>query len=587
MMNIARRLRTAGGKAISRARGILGRRRRNARHRRWLERHVNAWMAASPPPAREHSFSILTPVFNTPARYFHEAAASVIGQSYGNFEWILFDNGSDRSETIDALRQYSDNPKIKIIRAEENIGITAGMRQCLEKAAGHYIVPLDHDDLLHPKALEALNSAIVAREEPAFLYSDEDLFGPDGLIAAYCRPDWDPILNLCTSYIFHLCAFDRKTALSLGIYSDDASNYCPDWDSVVRFCGAGHEPRHIPLVLYRWRSHEGSSTNRPNPHKGSLVSQFHILSSYIKKRPSPELYEIQTFPISRGTPEWWIRRKRARPEPIQVGIISRSRESTFRTLAGLLKARYPLSGIFIIGGNDVPYELDAKTRAEIQIIDDEYQTGVITPEYIQTGGKNEIGGISELRRKMENRLTMVIMDGLVMDVDEWPWEAIALRELHPETLLISCRILDRNARVMAGNEIFGFDGIVGCPDRGRKADDPGYFGLALKRHTVSAVHSACFLAEGGFLKQAVAELPECATYSFLGTWLGAAAAAAKARVAFSPMISAISSGEIGPQKATEQERRLFVQRHPSLLSEKPWYSPHFGDSISSAYEIIN
>src|SRR5204863_9179756 len=149
----------------------------------------------------------------------------------------------------------------------------AGMRKCLEVAEGEYVIPFDADDVLVRDALETLSEEIANSAGPSFLYSDEDMLVDDLPTAPYLRPDWDPVLNLCTSYAFHLCAFRRHDALELGVYTDSAVEWCHDWDTITRFADSGHGPVHVSEILYHWRTHRASSTNRPRPYEGSLESQ--------------------------------------------------------------------------------------------------------------------------------------------------------------------------------------------------------------------------------------------------------------------------------------------------------------------------
>jgi len=47
--------------------------------------------------------SIITPVFNTSARWLEEAIVSVEQQAYENWELILIDDGSTAEETLGVL----------------------------------------------------------------------------------------------------------------------------------------------------------------------------------------------------------------------------------------------------------------------------------------------------------------------------------------------------------------------------------------------------------------------------------------------------------------------------------------------------
>jgi hypothetical protein len=497
--------------------------------------------------------SLLTPVFDTPPDLLRAAVASVIGQTSQQFEWVVLDNGSTSPEVVDAISEFAADPRVHRHRVERNVGIIGGMRLCLEAASGEYVVPFDADDVLVRDALETLADEIASHGRPAFLYSDEDLLVDDVPCAPYLRPDWDPVLNICTSYAFHLCAFSREEALKLGAYTDCGAEWCHDWDTISRFAEGGHEPLHVPEVIYHWRSHRKSSTNRARPVEGSLASQRHLLERLLAERGLSDLFELVPFPLSRGAPEWWVRRRRTRPDSMAVVCVAPDPAGAVGSLASFAeRAMYPFEGV-----------------------------QVLTVE-----GEALLARLNEAAERHGSRFTVVCSDDVEPEGDEWPWEALGLAELHPDVALVTGRILNPERIVLAGQEILGFDGLAGCPERGRAETDPGYFGLGLKQRSVSAVHSSFFVAQTDFLIDALRSIPATASFRFLGAWLGAYALEQGRRVAFSPLVMALAkAGFEAPQAPTDDEEREFLVRYGHLLPDVRWYSPHFGDSIDSAYQL--
>jgi hypothetical protein len=507
-------------------------------------------------PSLQHEgpglFSILTTVYDTPPNFLRETAASVLAQTSSNFEWIVLDNGSSRQDVMAALDEITaSDPRIRSRRVETNLGILGGMRHCLEIAGGEYVVPVDSDDTIEPDAISLLTHAIYEHRLPPFVYTDEDVLANGRPQAPYLRPDWDPVLNLCTSYVFHLCAFRRAEALELGVYTDAAATWCHDWDTVHRFHAAGLEPVHVCEVAYHWRSHPASSTNRTRPEGGSLESQRHVLERVVGTTRRPELFALELFPINRGAPEWWVRRQRVQPEPLDVLLVRRH------------KATGPRPA-FCLGGTDYPF-------AHVGVVE---------------GDRNPLTRLREHVRDSGSKLTVVLSDELVADGDEWPWEAIGLLELHRDVVIVSGRILNSDRIVVAGGEMFGFGGVVGTPEFGRPAKEPGYFALALKQRCVSACHSAFFIARTDFLRRALDSLPGEATFGFLGAWLGARAASEGKRVAVSPLVSAVARGVFtGEHTSGPGEVERFRDLHTGVLNDPRWYSPHFSRTHGAAYTL--
>jgi hypothetical protein len=554
----------------------------------WLKLHVRARAKARRVRPRAGQFSILTCVYDgSPVPFLEEAARSVFGQTWPDFEWVLFDNGCSRPELTALLERLRRDSRVRCLRAPENLGILPGLRRSLENATGQYVIPLDADDLLLPDALHVTAWGLGEHGSPPFVYSDEDVLVDGVPQAPYCRPDWDPVLNLCCSYAFHLCAFQRRVALDVGVYSEAARNWCQDWDAITRFSGAGVRPLHLPQVLYHWRMHPASSTNRPDPEKGSLFSQRHVLQGVLDRRPDGGLFEVQPFPIFRGCPEWWVRRRRERPDPIHVLLLVGGSIPAVDALQRLIaETAYPFAHLHVIGARTFASEDSNRLLAALQAIHDRHQTGREVGACLSFWPRGGLPGLVEAAGRLEEGLALVWSGEVRPEGDEWPWEATALCRLHPDTVLVSGRILNRDRMVVAGGEVFGIHGILGCPDHARPATDPGYWGLALKQKSVSAVHSAFFMAQAGFLREALAALPEAATLPFLGAWLGGRAADRDGRVVFSPLITAVADGIFaGLQEPGPGERKRFLQEHGSRMPDTRWYSPLFRRDPGAAYRL--
>jgi glycosyltransferase involved in cell wall biosynthesis len=488
----------------------------------------------------------LTTVFETPAPFLRAAAASVFAQTAPEFEWIVLDNGSTSPDVVAAISELASDRRVRLMRVERNVGILAGMRMCLEAATGEYVIPFDADDVLVDDALETLTDEIASHELPAFLYSDEDMLVDDVPTSPYLRPDWDPVLNLCTSYAFHLCAFRRERALELGVYTDSHLEWCHDWDTITRFADSGHRPVHISEMLYHWRTHRGSTTNRPRPNEGSLGSQRQLLMRALADRGMTDLFEIAPFPLNRGAPEWWLRRRSILLP--SIGIVRVTRDS-------------------------------ASSRRE------EF-AGIGAVEVVKDGEGDVLQALRQRSLMLGAEFTVVCSDSVEPEGRDWIWEAVGLAQLHQDVVLVAGRIVDYERRVLAGPQILGFDGLSGCPDRGRPETDPGYFALALKQRSISAAHSAFFIARTQFLVDALGGLPAQASFSFLGSWLGARAFEQALRVASSPLVQAVARPGFDPApEPSGPERAAFTETFGSLLPDVRWYSQHFERSLEKAYQL--
>lgn len=97
--------------------------------------------------------SVITSVYNG-EKYIAETIESIIGQTFGDWEYLIFDNASeDRSAEIVASYAEKD-ARIRLIRNERNLGQYENLRRGLSQAGGEFIAITDADDISYPTRLE-------------------------------------------------------------------------------------------------------------------------------------------------------------------------------------------------------------------------------------------------------------------------------------------------------------------------------------------------------------------------------------------------------------------------------------------------
>jgi glycosyltransferase involved in cell wall biosynthesis len=106
-------------------------------------------------------------------RFLSEAIESVLGQTFGDWELLLVDDGSDDSSTAFARTLASKIPnKIRYLEHEHhrNRGLPASRNLGMRYARARYIALLDADDVWQPKKLEEQVRLLEACPEAAMVY---------------------------------------------------------------------------------------------------------------------------------------------------------------------------------------------------------------------------------------------------------------------------------------------------------------------------------------------------------------------------------------------------------------------------------
>jgi glycosyltransferase involved in cell wall biosynthesis len=114
-------------------------------------------------------YSVVVPVYNNQA-WVGEAIASVLGQTYGELELIVIDDGST-DDTVAAVREYASDPRLRLIE-QENSGPSAARNAGIAAADSEFVAFLDSDDLWMPEYLAKVDAALAECPDAGFAYVD-------------------------------------------------------------------------------------------------------------------------------------------------------------------------------------------------------------------------------------------------------------------------------------------------------------------------------------------------------------------------------------------------------------------------------
>jgi glycosyltransferase involved in cell wall biosynthesis len=212
---------------------------------------------------RRPKISVLMPTYNTPEKWLVAAIESVRRQLYENWELCIADDASKEPHVRKVLDRYQkkDPDRIKVVIRERNGHISAASNSALALAHGEFIALLDHDDELRPHALACVALELDAHPDADLVYSDEDKVNESGhRYDHYFKPDWNPDLFLVQNYISHLGVYRTLLVREVGGFRVGYEG-SQDWDLAMRVIErtAADRIRHIPKVLYHWRSVPGST----------------------------------------------------------------------------------------------------------------------------------------------------------------------------------------------------------------------------------------------------------------------------------------------------------------------------------------
>jgi glycosyltransferase involved in cell wall biosynthesis len=120
--------------------------------------------------------------------FFHSAAtlelsiSSLLNQSYGDFELLLCDDGSDYQGL--AIAHSFNDPRVICWRDARRLGLPARLNECIDRARGPYLSRMDADHIARQDRLAQQMAFFVEHEEV-------DLCGGGAMVfGKYGRPPW-------------------------------------------------------------------------------------------------------------------------------------------------------------------------------------------------------------------------------------------------------------------------------------------------------------------------------------------------------------------------------------------------------------
>jgi glycosyltransferase involved in cell wall biosynthesis len=217
--------------------------------------------------------SVIIPCYNH-GRYLPEAVASVVAQTYTDWEVIIVDDGStDDSAAVaeQLIARYPQHP-IRLLR-QTNQGLSASRNNAICHARGTYILPLDADDQIEPDMLATTLALLERRPEVGFVYTDVRMFGEENRIWSGGPYSLDKLRF--DNPMVPITLF-RKHAWEVtgGFRSDLYPQGYEDWDFWLSLAAAGWQGEHIARPLVRYRRSNGSMLARARIHDLELRAQI-------------------------------------------------------------------------------------------------------------------------------------------------------------------------------------------------------------------------------------------------------------------------------------------------------------------------
>lgn len=217
--------------------------------------------------------SVIMPAYNA-EKYIAEAIDSILNQTFGDFEFIIIDDGS-ADGTVEIVKSYTD-PRIRFYQNEENMGVAATLNRGLDLAGGAYIARMDSDDISLPERFEKQVTYLGSHSECGICGSNLQIFSSnqDERVTVYAEHDAQIRADMMFNSAFaHPSVMLRASALN-GMRYDRVYEKAEDYELWHRLLTKtkGH---NIQEPLLRYRHHATQVTQTRKKEQGAAVIKLH------------------------------------------------------------------------------------------------------------------------------------------------------------------------------------------------------------------------------------------------------------------------------------------------------------------------
>lgn len=441
---------------------------------------------ASRASSRSPLISIITPVFNTPLPILKATIESVTSQTSENWELCIANGSPNNAKICQLLDHYSRaDSRIRVIHLDQNLGIAGNTNAAINISSGEFIAFLDHDDLLAPFALQAVQEVIDQNTIIDLIYSDEDKITADGKkrYEPFFKPAFNPDYLRSINYMPHFLVVRRSVGSDVGWFQDGVEG-SQDFDLILRVAEKSRMIAHCPRILYHWRAIPGSTALANSEKDYPTQSGIRALENHLDRMNIKGTVQQGFMPTT-------YRVSYAYNKSTLVSIIipnrdhSRDLELCVRSI--LNKSTYENYEILVVENGS---QEEATFSLYKNLIGD---TRIRLIEYHETPfNYSNINNYAAAQARGE-ALLFLNNDTEVIS-PEW-LESMVEHICRPAVGVVGAKLYYPDDTIQHGGVVIGIGGIAGHVHKHQPRPSPGSFGRLMLQHNLSAVTAACLMVK--------------------------------------------------------------------------------------------
>jgi len=435
--------------------------------------------------------SVVVPVYNTKREWLEPLISSVKKQFYPDWELVLVDDGSTRSETTRCLHIAESESRTQVIRRPNSGGISAATNTGVEAASGEFIAFADHDDLLEPDALLQVVRAI-DRTNADIVYTDEDKITEEGdkFYDQHHKPAWSPDFILVGNYVSHLSVIRKALVYRVGGLRSEFDG-SQDHDLLLRCSELTHNIVHVPMVLYRWRAVEGSTAKEFSGKSFAWDAGRSAVADAMSRRNIPATVKKGTWP---GT--YSITRKLSGEDVVSILIPFKDQPKLLRSCITSILERSKYENFEILGIDN--QSVKEETRSVIK----DLERSDPRVRFLKFDKPFNFSAINNFAVGHAKGGHVLLLNNDTEVVESCWIEALLAHSVRMEVGAVGGKLLYPDRSIQHAGVLLGIGGVANHSHLGLPENSPGYFARPHLTQNVSAVTGACLMVKKGLYEAA-------------------------------------------------------------------------------------
>ncbi len=216
---------------------------------------------------KEPEISVIMGIYNQNDRErLDQAIRSILRQTFVDFEFIIYDDGSDE-KIKNWLDEYACmDDRIRIISNDINHGLAYSLNSCIDVARGKYLARMDDDDISLPNRFLIQHEFLEHHKEYAFVGCGAKLMDGSGIWGTRVMPKEPGEKDfLRFSPYIHPTVMIRKSVFQEAdnMYSATKDTLrCEDYELFMRLWRKGYRGYNLQDALFIYREDKGAYDKR-------------------------------------------------------------------------------------------------------------------------------------------------------------------------------------------------------------------------------------------------------------------------------------------------------------------------------------